>query len=170
MSASKLLQSQKQLEEIDPSLSRFESKRNREGDWCLFFNKQEIDELFGHYVKFYPNGVLLVLSDDAKDFLKKNYPELKYESKSFIFYNDEKVDNINDKQPIFKIHNRNKNRDTKSYEEPIRDIEIVVCEHYLYVKEIGNSIKEYLVDVLTGEKIQYITDDAQYTMDNLFNQ
>lgn len=170
MFTSKLLQSQKQLEEIDPSLSRFDSKRNREGDWCLFFKKQELVDLFGHYVKFYPNGVLLVLSDDAKDFLKKNYPELKYESKSFVFYNNEDVENVSEKEPIFKIHNRNKNKDTKSYDEPIRDVDVVVCEHYLYVREVGNSIKEYLVDVLTGEKIQSLTKEDQYTMDSLFNQ
>ncbi len=165
MSISPLLSKQKQLQEIDPSLSPFESKRNIEGDRCLFFKKEEVDELLGHYVKFYPNGVLLVLRDEAKDFLKKNNPELKFESKSFIFYNTDSVENINDKKPIFQIHNRNRNRNTRTLEEPIRDLEVVVCEHYLYVKEIGNTTKEYLVDVLTGEKIEYITEDNQLSFD-----
>ena len=166
MSNNTILSKLNPLEEIDQSQSPFESKRNREGDWCLFFKKQEVNELFGHYVKFYPNGVLLILKDEAKDFLRKNYPNIKYESKSFIFYNTENVENINDKEPIFSIHNRNKNIDNKTYDEPLRDIDIIVCEHYLYVKEsIGNKTKEYLIDVITGDKTKFITDEDQLTID-----
>ena len=157
-----------ELTEIDSKNSNFESKRNREGDRCLFFNREEVNELLGHEVKFYKNGVLLVLLDYAKDFTKEKNPNLKIESKSFIFYNDEKVSKVEDKKPIFEIHNRNRDKETRILKEPVKDIEVKVCEHYLYVKESNletNLTVEYFVDVLTGEKIFDLKDTDQISFE-----
>ncbi len=151
----------KELEEIAPEKSPFESKLNKELDHCLFFKKEEVTELMGHYVKFYPNGVLLVIQDKYKDFSRKNNPDLKYESKSFIFYNNEPVENAQDKEPIFKIHNRNWKSEVRELQPPVKDVDVKVYEHYLYVTEIIDGIKkEYLVDVLTGKPEPCIMQEA----------
>lgn len=157
---------EKELEEIPSGKSLFESKRNREGDRCLFFKTEEVDTLFGHEVKFYPNGALLVLREDAKDYSKNKDPMLKIESKSFIFYNNEKVENIQDKEPVLRIHNRNKNKETGEFEPPIKDIEVKIFEHSILVEEtIGDLKNIYAIDVLTGDKTSFVTDDEQLSYD-----
>lgn len=156
------------LPEISPAESKFESKRNKEGDRCLFFKGTEVDELLGHEVKFYETGVLLVLLDYAKDFSKETNPDLQVESKSFVFYNNEDVKNDEIKRPIFEIHNRNRNKQTRQLLPPVKDIEVTVGEHHLFVQEIDvktNEKVEYFVDILTGEKLYGITEDSQLSFD-----
>lgn len=139
-----------ELPQIDPNHSLFESKRNTEGDWCLFFKKEEVDELMGHKVEFYPNGVLLVLKEGAKDFSKQTNPNLIFESKSFVFYNNEPIGEFERKRPILEIHNRNRDKQTRTLLEPIKDVDVKVFEHFLYVKD-GSKIRT--IDILTGNEI-----------------
>ena len=154
-----------ELEEIPAEKSFFESKRNTEGDKCLFFKREEVDELMGHYVKFYKNGVLLVLKDDAKDYSFTTNPKLKYESKSFAFYNDLPVEDGKFKKPVFEIHNRNRSRESSAINPPIKDIDVKVYEHFLLVREIGATTTEYTVDILTGEKTYFVNNENQLSFD-----
>ena len=157
-----------ELSEIDPQKSSYVSKRNKEGDRCLFYKRDEVTELVGHEVKFYENGVLLVLLDYAKDYSKDKHPNLKIESQSYIFYNNEEIKDMTMKQPVFEIHNRNKNKQTMKILPPVKDIEIRVFKHYLYVKSIDteeNTTTEYVVDVLTGKKTFAFDESNQISID-----
>ena len=98
----------------------------------------------------------MVLKDYAKDYSKEKYPNITIESQSYIFYNNEPVNDPSDKKPIFEIHNRNRNKETRECYPPTKDIKIKVCQHHLYVREtdiVSKQTIEYFIDILTGNKI-----------------
>ncbi len=158
MSILKQIKNQEELQPISREESKHFSEGRSEGAPYLFYNKEEFCDLMGHAVTYYETGVLLTLKD-----INKDYPDI---SRSFEFYN-------NNKEQVLKIHNRNKyifNQETRTgrYLRPIKDIEVKVFKDYLYVKETmleTQEVEEYFIDVHTCERLYYLTDKQQFSLD-----
>jgi len=144
--------------ELKPMLeeeNKFFQQGRSEGAPYLFYKYEELCDLMGHKIIYYPNGVLLALRNEFRDFET---------SKSFVFIN-------NQAETIIDIHNRNSVRDPKTKDRtlfpPKFDIEIKVCEDYIYVKETDFETKsetEYVVDILTKQKNYINTKNDQLGM------
>lgn len=152
MSLSKNLEGFKELKPIEESESKYFKTGRSEGAPYLFHDFEEFCDLMGHGVIFYPNGVLLYIKDQNKDFET---------SRSFVFYN-------NNKQEVFKSHNRRSqfNPETRSstYLPPLKDIKVKIYKDFIYTKETvfeTNQVVEYLIDVHTGQKIDDLIDGEQ---------
>ena len=117
-----LIVDNKEFHEIEPITEKeslhYECKRS-EGAPYLFYDFEECCDLMGHGVVFYPNGVLMFIKDENKDYTT---------SRSFVFYNNDMVD-------VFKAHNRrslyNKETRTNEYLPPLKNIEVKVFEKYI---------------------------------------
>lgn len=137
------LKSYPELSEI-PEEKSFFGGRRYDGEAYLFYKGEPLDALTGHEIKYYPNGVLLVLKESLRYF---------DESRSFVFYN-------NEGKQVFKEYNTKRyyNRALAMSEavKPTYDLEVKVLERFLYVKETDfetRDVNEYFIDVLTGQKI-----------------
>ena len=152
MSLYRNLKGYEELQPIDESESKYFKTGRSEGAPYLFHDFEEFCDLMGHGVVFYPNGVLLYMKDQNKDYET---------SRSFVFYNNNKLE-------VFKSHNRrshfNPETRTSTYLPPLKDIEVKVYADFIYAKETSfetNNVKEYLISVHTGEKIDDLIDGEQ---------
>lgn len=154
-----LLKKLKGLKELEPSVeqkSRYFEFGRSEGAPYLFYKGEEFCDLMGHEIIYYPNGVLLRLKDNCKDFET---------SKSFVFYN-------NNKLRVAKAHNRISVFDFKArmstYRPPEKDIEVKVYQDYIYVRETNfktKEVEEQIISVHTGEKLNNIIESNQLSID-----
>ncbi len=126
------------LEEVPSNLTPFEEGRS-EGAPYLFFNNEELQDLMGHEIKYYPSGVLLVLKEKHKEHSNEN---------SLIFIN-------NDGKQVFSWSNLNYNG-YGARPKPETKIDLVVREGFLHVKMFNlnkERIDEYFVTIKEGKKI-----------------
>ena len=144
MSIYSRIKSESPLEEIDKYKTPFSRSNTNKGYECLVFEDDEI--LYdggGHYIKFYPNGALMVLKESCK-----YYPD----SKSFMFFN-------NNGEKVFEMYNSIKVKNSSHQSDflpPEKDIEVTIYNGHILVKEISlidGSEEEYFISVKSGKKI-----------------
>lgn len=141
------------MQEIDPKTSPYSVGRDKEGAPYLFYNMEEFEDLMGHEVKFYSNGVLLSLKDKFKT---------SEDEQSFIFYN-------NNKQRVLNITN-SKNLDSKA---PNVDYQVVVHRGFVEVTETNRETKEketYFQSIKTCCKVTDVFNTNDVVLDDNCHQ
>ena len=133
----------------------FSIERDTEGFFGVYFKGEYVTDLAGHQWEFHEQGILLSLKDQSKDV---------DESRSFIFYN-------NEGKKILDVHNRRYIKDPttgrKSYIRPNKDIQVEVYKDCITIIEISLETQEenkYIIDILTGEKLNSLIDGDQFTL------
>lgn len=154
MSDFKPLNVSAELSQITEKENKFFQSGKSEGAPYLFYKFEEFEDLMGHDICFYENGVLLVLKDSVKDYT---------ESRSFVFFN-------NDGKRVFKAHNRRPVQTSEGYKylRPEEDIQVKVYKDFIRVTKIDLKTKEKsedYYDVLTGEVLQTFNEGEQLSID-----
>ena len=132
------------LEEVDPEKTPFSYGRS-EGAPYLFFNREELQDLMGHEIKFYKSGVLLVFKDKHKEHENEN---------SFIFFNNEGKQVLSISNIKYNGYNpRNKPKTT---------ISLTPREGFIQIKSENletEEIDEYFVSIKDGTIIHDVLEN-----------
>ena len=147
------LKSSEIMKEIDPKDSPFSVGKDKEGAPYLFYNMEEFEDLMGHEVKFFPNGVLLSLKDKFKQ---------KPDEQSFIFYN-------NKKQIVLNVTNSK----ILNSQAPNNDYNIVVHRGFIEVTETNRETLEketYFKSIKTCNKVVDVFNTDDIVADDKCNQ
>lgn len=129
--------------EINPEESKFSGRRS-EGEPYLFFGETDIEPLHGRELKYYENGVLLVLRDKYKPFSN---------SKHFAFFSNKGVEVFSRRNTEYQYNFETR---TNTPITPKFDMEIQITQHYVHVVETDLETKEdteYYVNIASGKKL-----------------